>query len=130
MIMSEKYYRTLDKMKSRLRGESLKAAVGDVQEAFEFSMGKVPEALTRSIYLRFLEIFNKSGKPEAEFIDSAYALGPYIDIFWMEYDEKADPFTGEDWVFLRESVNEAAGDLDLKLLTYVMQLIVERGKLR
>ena len=128
--MSEKYYRTLDKLKSRLRGLGLKTTVGSVQEAFEFSMGKVPEDLTRSVFLRFLEAFNRSGKPEAEFIDAAYSLGPYIDIFWMEYDEKADPLSSEDWVFLRETVNEAAGDLDLKILTYVMQLIVERGKLR
>ncbi len=130
MVMSEKYYRSLDKLKSRLRDEGLKTTVGAVQEAFESSMGKVPEDLARAVFLRFLDGFNRSGKAEGEFIESAYSLGPFIDVFWMEYDAKEDPLSGDDWVFLRETVNEAAGELDLKILTYVMQLIVEHGKIR
>ncbi len=90
-------------------------------------MGNVPESLTEAIYLHFLDSFNHAELPEEKFVTYSYRLGPYIDVFWKRYDEKEDPIPREDWIFLKEVVNEAAGDLDLKLLTYIMQLIMDKG---
>jgi hypothetical protein len=127
--MAEKFYRNLDKLANRHGGSGLDVTVEMVREAFDSAMGKVPAELTESLYLQFLDGFNRSGKPESEFIASAYRLGPYIDLFWMEYDEKQNPLPEEDWPALTELVNDSAGELDLKLLTYVMGKIVEAGKI-
>lgn len=127
MNMSERYYRSIDKIGSRSAG--LSVTVQAVEDAFDAAIGKVPDELARGIFLHFLDSYNKSGQPESEFVTAAYRLGAFIDLFWMEYDDSEDTLTEDDWEFLRESVNEAAGDLDLKLLTYVMQKIVEKGKI-
>lgn len=129
MNMSERFYRNLDRIGNRHRNDGLDVAVEVVRKVFEEAMGKVPEELTGSIYLRFLDTFNKSGKPESEFVETAYRLGIYVDLFWMEYDAKNSPLPEEDWDFLREVVSSSAGELDLKILTYVMGQIVEGGKL-
>jgi hypothetical protein len=127
--MSEKFYRNLDKIAGRNRNAGLDVTVEIVREAFDAAMGKVPAELTESLYLHFLDGFNKSDKPETEFVEAAYRLGPCIDLFRMEYDEKQDPLPEDDWPVLREIVSDSAGELDLKILTYVMGKIVEEGKI-
>ncbi len=129
MNMSERFYRSLDKIENRYRNEGLSATVEAVREAFEDGMGKVPEDLVRAVYLRFLDGFNRSGKPETEFVRSAYDLGAFIDLFWMEYDENYRKLSEDDWVFLRDELSACAGEMDMDILTYVMSQIVGRGKM-
>ncbi|GEM_PF-905205 len=127
MDSAERFYRQLDKLQQANPPVSFRTAVREVQRAFEEAMGNVPESLTEAIYLHFLDSFNHAELPEEKFVTYSYRLGPYIDVFWKRYDEKEDPIPREDWIFLKEVVNEAAGDLDLKLLTYIMQLIMDKG---
>lgn len=129
MNMSERFYRGLDKIAGRSGTAGLAATVEEVRGVFEGSMGRVPETLVRSVYLRFLDGFNKSGKPEAEFVPSAYDLGAYVDLFWMEYDENFRKLADEDWTFLRDELSSCAGSMDMDILTYVMTQIVDRGKI-
>ncbi|MDR3200802.1 MAG: hypothetical protein LBT68_05025 [Spirochaetales bacterium] len=125
MNASERFYRTLDKMNGR--GEGLAVTVEAVRAAFTQAVGTVPHSLSEAIFLRFLDAFNRSGKPEEAFAETAYSLGPYIDLFWMDYAEEGRPLEKADWVFLRDEVSAAAGDLDLDILTYIMRQILEHG---
>jgi hypothetical protein len=117
----------LDKLQQANPPINFRTAVREVQRAFEEAMGSVPETLTEAIYLHFLDSFNHAELPEEKFVTYSYRLGPYIDVFWKRYDEKEDPIPREEWLFLKEAVSEAAGEMDLKLLTYVMQLIMDKG---
>lgn len=127
MDSAERFYRHLDKLQQANPPVSFRTAVREVQRAFEEAMGSVPETLTEAIYLHFLDSFNHAELPEEAFVEYSYRLGPYIDVFWKRYDEKEDPIPPEEWLFLKEAVSEAAGEMDLKLLTYIMQLIMDKG---
>jgi hypothetical protein len=125
MNASERFYRSLDKMAGR--GKGLDVTVEAVHAAFAQAAGKVPEDLREAVFLRFLDGFNRSGKSEPEFVEEAYKLGSYIDLFWMDYSDAGRPLGTADWSFLREEVSVSAGDLDLDILTYIMQQILEHG---
>jgi hypothetical protein len=127
MDSAERFYRQLDKLQQANPPINFRTAIREVQRAFEEAMGSVPETLTEAIYLHFLDSFNHAELPEEKFVTYSYRLGPYIDVFWKRYDEKEDPIPREEWLFLKEAVSEAAGEMDLKLLTYVMQLIMDKG---
>ncbi len=127
MDSAERFYRQLDKLQQTHPPVSFRTAVREVQRAFEEAMSNIPETLTEAIYLHFLDSFNHAELPEEKFVSYAYRLGPYIDVFWKRYDEEEDPIPEEEWIFLKEAVSEAAGEMDLKLLTYIMQLIMDKG---
>jgi hypothetical protein len=129
MNASERFYRALDKMMGSSRREGLDRTVEAVRGAFEQAMGKIPEGLCRAIFLRFLDAFNRSGKPETDFAEFACSLGSWIDLFWMDYDGGERPLTDADWVFLREETSAFAGELDLDILTYIMRQIMSHGKI-
>lgn len=54
-------------------------------------------------------------------------FGDVLDLMQQQYDEENDPLSQEDWETIREIVSSYAVDLDMHLVTYVMQLVVERG---
>jgi hypothetical protein len=143
MNASERFYRTLDKMAGR--GHGLEVSVQAVRSAFAQAAGKIPEDLREAVFLRFLDRFGRSGGPEGAFVEAAYSLGPYIDLFRMDYPESPPAGGGgkttagglgpeqslspEDWKFLREEVSASAGSLDLDILTYIMRRIMEHNAL-
>ncbi len=127
MDSSERFYRHLDKMKNLSSPLTFRNAVREVQSAFEEAMGNVTDQLPEAIYLHFLDSFNQEELPEEKFVEYSYRLGPYIDIVWKRYDEKEDPLSEEEWAFLKEAVSDAAGEMDLDLLTYIMQIILDKG---
>jgi hypothetical protein len=91
--------------------------------------GKIPEDLREAVFLRFLDSYSHSGKTEEAFVEEAYGLGPYIDLFWMDYSGADRPLASADWQFLREEVSACAGVLDLDILTYIMRQILEHGEI-
>ena len=54
-------------------------------------------------------------------------FGDILDLMHQHYDEENDPLSPEDWEAVREIVSTYAVDLDMHLVTYVMQRVVERG---
>ncbi|MFP4302249.1 MAG: hypothetical protein ACOC47_02035 [Alkalispirochaetaceae bacterium] len=54
-------------------------------------------------------------------------FGDVLDLMQQQYDEENDPLSDEDWETIREIVSSHAVDLDMHLVTYIMQLVVERG---
>ena len=54
-------------------------------------------------------------------------FGDVLDLMQQQYDEENDPLSKEDWETIREIVSTYAVDLDMDLVTYIMQLVVERG---
>jgi len=56
-------------------------------------------------------------------------LSILIDLFQGEYDDAGDPLSPDEWDFVREAVSESAEEIEVETLTYVMQHIVERGRL-
>lgn len=56
-------------------------------------------------------------------------LADLVDLFWMQYDDQADPLDSTDWEALRDIVDEHAQSLDLELVQYVMERVVSHNAL-
>ncbi len=54
-------------------------------------------------------------------------LADMVDIFNLDYDETVDRLEEEDWTYLKDLVNSWALDMDMDVVTYVMQLVVSAG---
>lgn len=57
----------------------------------------------------------------------AEKLGDMVDLFAMGYDSGYNQLGDEDWDYLKELVNAYALDMDMDVVTYVMQHVVEAG---
>ena len=126
MNASQRFSRALDK----LTGKGLDVAVEAVRSAFDQAAGDIPEDVREAVFLRFLDRWSRSGKPEGAFAEAARCLEPYIDLFRMDYSgdsAQAHPLSTEDWKFLRDEVSASADSFDLDILTYIMKQIMENG---
>jgi hypothetical protein len=56
-------------------------------------------------------------------------LGYMAAFFLGEYDDPSMPLMAEDWREIRETLEEASGDIPLNLLTTLMGELLSRGKL-
>ncbi|MFA7566023.1 MAG: hypothetical protein WCY01_03285 [Alkalispirochaeta sp.] len=54
-------------------------------------------------------------------------MADIIDLLWMQYDDQNDPFVIQDWEYVRELINENATELDMDLVQYVMERVVDHG---
>jgi hypothetical protein len=54
-------------------------------------------------------------------------FGVIIDLLWRDYDDQGDPLSSQDWEFLRDLVDEYAGDLDMAAIQYIMERVVSHG---
>ncbi len=52
-----------------------------------------------------------------------------IDLFDRAYDEQRNPLDEEEWDLIQDVVSDCAGVMDEEILFYVMQRIVDRGRL-
>lgn len=56
-------------------------------------------------------------------------LADLVDLLWMEYDGDADPLERQDWEVVRDVVDEYAPELEMDLVQYVMERVVEHRAL-
>ncbi len=93
---------------------------------FFTSMRELPENLCYDLFDRWSE----EAEPEGRGFDwLADRLVILIDLFQGEYDDAGDPLAPGEWDFVRDAVSESASDMDVTTLTYVMQRVVERGRI-
>lgn len=56
-------------------------------------------------------------------------LADMVDMMWMQYDDTADPLATEEWQLLRDLIDQYAIDLDMQLVEYVMERVVNHRAL-
>ncbi len=73
------------------------------------------------------DIFDYAVGRKSETSESARLIADIIDLLWMEYDDHNDPFSLPEWEYVRDLINENALDLDMDLVQYVMERVVEHN---
>jgi len=56
-------------------------------------------------------------------------IAEMIDLLWMQYDDRADPLGPTDWEFLRDTIDAYALELNMDLVQYVMERVVDHHAL-
>lgn len=118
----DRWKRDLDQTLSRAGGTSRDARrdARAVRELFALSFRNLPRDLLDALLEGLEERIASDRERE---IARCATLG---SILLMDYDGEA--LDGDDWDGLREAFSEAGGEVDLDLLTYVMQLVLDKGR--
>ncbi|MFP4151939.1 MAG: hypothetical protein ACLFSV_03795 [Alkalispirochaeta sp.] len=85
-------------------------------------LSQFPEALV-------VDIMDYAVTNNEENSEAVRVIAEMIDLFWMQYDDRADPLGGTDWEFLRDTIDAYALDLDMNLVQYVMERVVDHHAL-
>ena len=62
---------------------------------------------------------------DTSLFDGSGRLADTVDVLCEEYDSGNDPLGREEWAALGEITSEYAPDLDMRLVSYVMGLVVD-----
>jgi hypothetical protein len=73
------------------------------------------------------DVFDYATGRGGDTAQSARLIADIIDLLWMQYDDRNDPFSLQDWEYVRDLINENALDLDMDLVQYVMERVVDHN---
>ncbi len=122
----DRWKRELDQSLARLdrglTGTQASARLGAaIREHFALSFRALPRDLLDAL-LEGVESWIAANREAA-----VARCGTLSSILLMDYD--GGKLEESDWDGLREAFSDAGGDVDLDLLTYVMQLVLDKGRL-
>jgi len=127
MVSSDRFFKLVRHMKKE-PALSVEETLERLRGFFFSCTRELPESLQYDLFDHFAEELEE--RPEAgDVMGAAERLGEVIDLFHGEYDDERDPFTEVDWDFIREASSESASEMDVKTLTYVMQHVLDRGRM-
>ena len=91
---------------------------GELKEALVRLTGGFPEDMA----WEGVEYFLPGENTEEEVQKGA----DFLDLHNKELNGDASLFTGEDWLFLKELVNDYASEMDMEWVAYFMQFLLDR----
>ena len=117
---SNDFSRSCKQLRKKYKYECSDAFMDDLKDLFIRAIGQPDE-----FSLELMEYCCPDSSLEDKQFDK---LSDMVDLFQMDYDESFDRLEKEDWSYLKELVNSWAMDMDMDLVTYVMQFVVNAGE--
>lgn len=116
----------------------IEKTIGNIEDSFAVKKEKIGDLFVKSGFMvpedlmeDLFQYYIDSSYLEDQNIDSlrnlAYHLVDVIDLFSMDYDSVKDPVKLEEWITVRNLFSSYAEGIEDDLLTYVMQLAIEKG---
>lgn len=81
------------------------------------------EDLASEIFSRFVTYSDR------EFKDALYHLVNLFELFEENYDTENDPFSDEEWEYIKMIVNDSTDELGMDLVQYIMQVMLDVGQI-
>jgi hypothetical protein len=94
----------------------------DLEERFTRQLSPLPAEAAA-------ELFSHCTTTRTDVDEQVQVLGDIIDLLHQQYDDAADPLLPEDWILLREIIDQHADELDMALIQYVMERVVSHRAL-
>ena len=116
---SNEFNRHCKQLRKKYNYECTEDFMKDLQELFVRALGQ-PEDFSAEL----MEYCCPGTVAEDRDFDR---LADMVDIFSMDYDDSVDRLEQADWAYLKELVNSWAAEMDMDLVTYIMQLVVSSG---
>ncbi len=123
MSLSRVLYRGIEKA-LKDPGESLEVKRKKIEDLFVSSVPDIPSAMAGELFSYYL---TRTGGDVENLRNLAYHLVDVADLFGGEYDSRNDPIDDGEWRMIKEFTTAYAEDIDEEVLTYVMQLVIEKG---
>ncbi len=116
--MSGDLLRTWKRLKKKYGWEETEAIDSDLREVM-MRLLPVPEGMAEELADYFL-IY-----PTGE--EALYRSEEVLELFAGVWQPADSALNGEDWLFLRDLVNEWALELDMDIVTEIMRHVIEHG---
>jgi len=111
--------RSCRQLRKKYKYEFSEEFLEDLKHLFVRALGQ-PEELT-------LELMDYCCPGETFEDELQERMGDIVDLFRLDLDENSSRLTQSDWEYLKDLVNSWAMDMDMDVVTYVMQHIVSQG---
>lgn len=90
-------------------------------------MNSIPENAAEDLFFHFMDDSADRYTSVDEVLDKSVKLEMLINLFEGDLMDDEEPFTTTEWGFIRETVNEAAMDMEIDQIEFIMSIIVSRG---
>lgn len=116
---TNEFERSCKQLRKKYNFENSPELNEELKELFIKSLGQ-PEDLALDLFDFVLD-----GKDLED--SNVIRLSDLVDLFQMNYDDSFNNLAKDDWVYLKDLVNGWALEMDMDIVTYVMQNVVDAG---
>lgn len=116
---TNEFERSCNQLRKKYNFENSSELLIELKELFTKSMGQ-PEDLSLDLFDHILDRKDLEDSHVVRFSDM-------VDLFQMNYDDNFNSLEMNDWRYLKDLVNGWAMEMDMDIVTYVMQNVVDAG---
>ena len=119
MDTSKFYTKEISKVFKKNHDKQLESFKGEFKLVFLNCFNYVSKDIAEEIYYKFVL------ESQRDFKDALYNLVNVFELFEENYDLENDPLSEEEWDYIKLLVNESSDDLNIDLIKYIMQVILD-----
>ena len=116
---TNEFERSCKQLRKKYNFENSPELLNELKELFTKSMGQ-PEDLSLDLFDHVLDRKDLEDSHVVRFSD-------IVDLFQMNYDAGFNNLEINDWRYVKDLVNGWAMEMDMDIVTYVMQNVVDAG---
>lgn len=113
------FERSCKQLRKKYNFENSPELVLELNEMFTKSLGQ-PEDMALDL---FEHVLDRKDLEDSHIV----RLSDMVDLFQMNYDDGFNSLEIDDWKYMKDLVNGWALEMDMDIVTYVMQHIVDAG---
>lgn len=119
MDISKYYSKNISKVFKKNFDKDLESFKSEFISIFVDSCRILPEDVSSEIFNRFVTYSDRDYK------DALYNLVNFFELLEENYDIDNDPFTEDEWDYIKMVVNDSNEELGLDLVKYIMQVMLD-----
>lgn len=119
MDISKIYSKRIGKIFKANHDKDLSFFKDEFKPVFIDCMRDLPEDIAEEMFNKFV-IYS-----ERDFKDGLYNLINLFELFEENYDIENDPFSKEEWDYIKLIVNDCSDDIDMEVIKYIMQVLLD-----
>ncbi|QEN03265.1 hypothetical protein EW093_00605 [Thiospirochaeta perfilievii] len=121
METSRVYTKNIGKVYKKNYDKDLSSFKNEFEPIFIECCKVLPADISSEIFARFVTYSDR------EFKDALYNLTNLLELFEENYDVENDPFTKEEWEYIKLVINDSTDEFGLDLVKYMMQVMLDLG---
>lgn len=127
MTTAERFVKNINKLRKFSANTDKNTAFKQIREHFNSNMKSIPANAADDLFYYFMKDSPSNYNTVDEILDKSHKLEMLINLFEGDLLEDEEPFTTAEWGYIRETVNEAAIDMEIEQIEFIMSIIVARG---
>jgi hypothetical protein len=129
VVASERYQRDVRKALTALREGTEDQRRARVAPLVLPYVGHMPKLQREELWDWYVDRYSGGDPRFPDVMSLSVRLGVIIDVFDRAYDARRTPLDDDEWELVRHLANEGSPEMPMDTLSYVMQLLMDQGRL-